>query len=262
MRTIEGGIKDKNKVILENIRAMTTRQKIRKSLLWASFLMFPITFYYLSPYLIIDGAAKGIITGSFLLFAGLFAISLFAGRVFCGWLCPAGGLQEACFRLNSKSAVTGKRDLIKYAIWTPWVGMIGAMLYKAGGVSSIEPFYQTYHGISVSNVYAAITFIMVAGAITATAALAGKRSFCHYFCWIAPFMVIGRKISSTIRFPSLRLKADKSRCTSCMACTKNCPMSLDVNQMVQKEDMENPECILCGTCADGCPKGTISYRLG
>ena len=241
---------------------MNTRQKIRKSLMWASFLMFPVTFYYLSPYLIIDGAAKGIITGSFILFVLLFTISLAAGRLFCGWLCPAGGLQEACFRLNNKSSITGKRDLIKYAIWAPWVVLIGAMLYKAGGVSSIEPFYQTYHGISVSNMYSAVTFLMVGGAIAATAALAGKRSFCHYFCWIAPFMVTGRKISNALGTPSLGLKADKSKCTSCMACTKNCPMSLEANQMVQKGDMENAECILCGTCADGCPKGAIGYKLG
>ncbi len=40
------------------------------------------------------------------------------------------------------------------------------------------------------------------------------------------------------------------------------PHLLEVNQMVQKENMENPECILCGTCADCCPNGTIRYRLG
>jgi ferredoxin len=36
-------------------------------------------------------------------------------------------------------------------------------------------------------------------------------------------------------------------------------MSLPVEDMVQKENMENAECILCGTCVDGCKQGVIMY---
>jgi ferredoxin-type protein NapH len=41
-------------------------------------------------------------------------------------------------------------------------------------------------------------------------------------------------------------------------------MSLEVNQMVRAGDMEHSECILCGTCADVCPKGVIRmpFRSG
>ena len=38
-------------------------------------------------------------------------------------------------------------------------------------------------------------------------------------------------------------------------------MSLDVNGMVQLSSMENSECILCGTCVDGCPKKAIRYTF-
>jgi len=38
-------------------------------------------------------------------------------------------------------------------------------------------------------------------------------------------------------------------------------MSLDVNAMVQKESMENSECILCGKCVDLCPNGAIKYTF-
>jgi ferredoxin len=34
-------------------------------------------------------------------------------------------------------------------------------------------------------------------------------------------------------------------------------MSLEVMEMVQRGSMENPECILCGTCVSVCPEGTI-----
>jgi polyferredoxin len=63
---------------------MTRRQKIRKAIILISFLLFPITINYFSPYIIIDGAAQGIITGSFITFGLLFIVSLFFGRAFCG----------------------------------------------------------------------------------------------------------------------------------------------------------------------------------
>ncbi len=38
-------------------------------------------------------------------------------------------------------------------------------------------------------------------------------------------------------------------------------MSLDVKEMVQKENMKNAECILCGECVDTCPKKAIGYSM-
>jgi ferredoxin-type protein NapH len=42
-------------------------------------VLFPLIYYYLSPYLIIMGATEGIIAGDFIAFAGLFITSLFLG---------------------------------------------------------------------------------------------------------------------------------------------------------------------------------------
>ena len=38
-------------------------------------------------------------------------------------------------------------------------------------------------------------------------------------------------------------------------------MSLDVEAMVQRGDMENRECILCGNCVDGCSHDVIRYSF-
>jgi ferredoxin len=38
-------------------------------------------------------------------------------------------------------------------------------------------------------------------------------------------------------------------------------MSLPVESMVNKKKMENKECILCGTCIDGCEFGAIEYAF-
>lgn len=209
----------------------------------------------------IDGASQGIVTGSFLMFAQLFAIALVGGRVFCGWVCPAGGLQSVCCKVNSKNFKVGKMDWIKYCIWFPWIAVIVLLFIRAGGIQSIDPLYQTYYGISVSDVYSLVLFLVIAGAIALIAIIAGKRGSCHSVCWMAPFMIIGRTIRNIGEWPSLRLKAGVENCIDCKTCSRNCPMSLDVNEMVKRGAMEHTECILCGTCVDSCPKEVISYSF-
>jgi polyferredoxin len=93
------------------------------------------------------------------------------------------------------------------------------------------------------------------------AAIVGRRAACHTVCWIAPFMVIGRWIRNQLRWPSLRLKAEQSKCIDCKACTRACPMSLDVNAMVRSGVVEHSECSLCGTCVDTCPKDVLAYTF-
>lgn len=94
------------------IRTFMKRQQVRLAILIVSFLVFPATFYYLSPYLIVDAASKGIINGSFLFFALLLISSLILGRGFCGWVCPAGGIQEFIAKVNSRYVKKGNTECI------------------------------------------------------------------------------------------------------------------------------------------------------
>lgn len=238
------------------------RQNIRKLILIISLLLFPLTIYYFSPYLIIQGASEGIITGSFIVFSSMFFGSLFLGRVFCGWLCPAGGAGECMMLVNDKRAKGGRLNYIKYAIWVPWLAGIVAAAVYAGGFRKADFFYMTQHGISVSNPGAYIIYYAVLLLIVILSLTTGRRGFCHYSCWMAPFMIIGTRISDKINIPHLHLKADKEKCISCMLCTKNCPMSLEVEKIVKSGSMKNDECILCAQCIDVCPKSVISYIIG
>jgi ferredoxin-type protein NapH len=238
------------------------RQKIRNAMTLLMFALFPVIYYYFSPYLVIMGAAEGIVAGSLIVFASLFVFSLFLGRAFCGWVCPAGATQELCAKVRNKKFKNGKRNWIKYAIWAPWITVIIVMFLQAGGIRAVDPLYQTYYGISITGFESAIMFLAIAGLIAGLALVTGKRGACHTICWMAPFMIIGRKIRNAANLPALQLEADNSKCINCMACTKNCTMSLDVNEMVQKQEMENTECVLCGNCVDTCPKGAIKYSFG
>jgi ferredoxin-type protein NapH len=233
-------------------------QSFRKGLIFVSFLFLPITIFFLSPYLIIQGASAGIVTGSFVIFCAQFAASLFMGRSFCGWLCPVGGGQEACAAANPKP-VGGRIDTVKYIIFIPWIASIAAFFFLAGGFRSFDFFYQTTNGVSIDEPWKFILYYAIVAIVLGLPLIFGKRFFCHGFCWMAVLMVLGRKISRFLRLPSLRLRAAAPRCVNCGTCEKNCPMSLPVMAMVRKADMENAECVLCGQCAANCPNGTIRF---
>jgi Polyferredoxin len=94
-----------------------TRQRVRKLTLIISLLLFPVTLYYFSPALIINAGLSGIVNGSFIVFAALLLLSIPFGRLFCAYLCPAGGLQECAFPVNERVPVQGWRNRIKYVVW-------------------------------------------------------------------------------------------------------------------------------------------------
>jgi len=239
---------------------MKKRQKLRKGILLISFFLFPAVFYYLSPILILMASSRGIINGSFILFLLLFLSALVLGRSFCGWLCPAAGCQEALFLARDKRVIKG--DFIKWLIWVPWISAIVILAIKSGGYKSIDFFYQTIHGLSIGDVQGVIAYYMVLFLlIVLPAFIFGKRSFCHHLCWMAPFMILARKLRNCFGWTSLQLQSASDRCKQCHTCTENCPMSLPVEHMVAANRMENKECILCGTCVDGCKQGVIQFSF-
>ena len=247
-------------------RQLPKRQRIRKTLQFISFLLLPATLYYFSPMLILQGSWEGVVNGSMIVFAALFCSSLFLGRLWCGWLCPTGGLQETCLPLNNKP--TSRRiNWIKWAIWIPWIGLIAFLAIRAGGYHRIDPFYQIETGVTMAlpidgdgppwfTIYYVIVTLFFGLAL-----LVGRLAACHTICWMAPFMIVGRWIRNRLRWPSLRLCADQSKCIDCHACTRACPMSLDVNALVRSGVMEHSECALCGECVDTCPKDVIHYTF-
>ncbi len=235
------------------------RQRIRKIILIITFLLFPAIFYYLSPYLIVQGTIEGVISGSFIAFALMFISSLLLGRAYCGWVCPASGIQEEIMKVNDRKIRKG--NLIKWLIWMPWISFIVVLAIRNGGYNTIDPFYLTTYGFSMTNIGALFTYLAVLTLIILPAFLIGRKSFCHHICWMAPFMILGRKVSNILRIPSLQLITLSNNCISCHSCTNECPMSLPVEEMVKDNKMENAECILCGTCVDGCKSKAIEYNF-
>jgi ferredoxin-type protein NapH len=239
----------------------SSRQKIRRAFLIISIILIPVTIFYVSPIVIMMGAAEGIVSGSMLLFILLFFLSLFVARLWCGWFCPMGAWQEICSPFMKKTIVDGWCNRIKYGVTVLWLALIAKSIYNAGGIHAIDPFYGTAGGISISSIEILVTVMIIFSIIFAVAFFTGKRGFCHVFCPIAGIMIAGRTIRNIVGWPALQLDADASLCIDCKKCQKECPMGLDVHGMVRQGKMENPDCILCVNCSDTCPKGVIRYSI-
>ncbi|MCE7740746.1 MAG: 4Fe-4S binding protein [Candidatus Heimdallarchaeota archaeon] len=261
---------------MKEIKKHPKRQGLRRTLVFISALLFPVVFYYLSPMVPLQGGAEptgGVISGSLIVFAGLFVLSLFLGRAYCGWVCPVGGMQEVVISAKKNNRrIKAKSFFTKWVIWIPWLTflIINPFVRGSGRISEVNFFYLTEEKMYISlSAYIStgemdpsyFVYFAVVGIILILAILVGKRSFCHHVCWIAPFMIVGRWISNFLRIPSLRLKPNSEACIECHRCTRECPMSLEVESMVLKGKIEHRECILCGNCVDVCPKGAITYSF-
>ena len=222
------------------------------------FLLLPVTLNYFSPYLIIDGLAHGILAGAFFMWLLMFMSSLFVGRAFCSYICPYGGLQmtvDAAIKKPLKQIPWLKKA--RMVLGLLWI--VPIILLTALKLTSLSPnfFYLTESFVSVDNIIKLVGYYVIVIALLLLPLLLGKRATCHYLCPMSILNTTGTWIRNRLNLPSLRLTAISSRCTSCQRCSKACPMSLQVSEMVKENKTDSLECILCGECCSACPHGVL-----
>ncbi len=239
-----------------------SRQRIRRLFLIISLLLFPVTIYYFSPAVIIMAGMEGIVNGSFIIFAAMLVGSIFFGRLFCAYLCPAGGLQDVAARVKENPPKQGWRNKAKYVLWSVWIAAVVFCYVSRGEIVGVDFFYQTEYGISISNIYGYVIYYGIILLILVPVLIGGKRAFCHYFCWMAPFMVLGTKLRKLLHLPGLHIAAKGGNCVSCNQCNKQCVMGIDVSKAVKTGGIDSVECIQCGACVDGCPQSVLAYKMG
>ncbi len=151
---------------------------------------------------------------------------------------------------------------MKFAIWGIWLIMVILCYFHRGEIIAIDFFFETENGISVSSIQSYMIYYGIICLILIPSILFGKRAFCHYLCWMAPFMILGIKLRRILHLPGIHIKTGKKEnCISCGKCNKICPMGIDVMSETKHECIHNPECIQCGACMDNCPKGVFTLGV-
>lgn len=199
---------------------------------------------------------KTVTTGAFVkklrpsnlaLFGSMVMLGVFAGRGFCGWICPFGSVTEWLGVLGRKAfpnrivvppALDRVLRTVKYFI----LALVLAGTYYTGRMvfADYDPYPALFHFGVWAEISSAAIIIL---AITLVASIFIDRAWCRYACPLGAIGAILNKISF------LKVKRDVSACKSCRSCSEtSCPMGLQVSQMEQT----NAECIRCLRCVDGC----------
>jgi polyferredoxin len=190
--------------------------------------------------------------GLFLLIAFL-GMSWLARKSFCSWLCPVGTVSEYLwclgrqtfgrnFRLPRRLDI-GLRSL-KYIL-------LGLFLYAVGSMSvpGIRAFLEGPYGV-VDDVKM-LNFFRLLGVTGGTvvvllvvASVFVENVWCRYLC---PY---GALMGLVAMAGPLRIRRDPSLCVDCDKCTKACPSSLPVAQLIA---IQSAECTGCLLCVAACP---------
>ena len=160
---------------------------------------------YLSPYVCIDGAMSGIVSGSIIVFGVMFFSGLVFGRAWCAWVCPMAGLSEVCMTVNRRTPPVKKLRIIRYCIFAVWFTILVACFVLAGGIKGVDPLHLSENVVSVDEPFKYITYYFVVLLFFILTLAIGKRGACHTICWMAPFLTAGYSLGKFLRLRQVRI---------------------------------------------------------
>ena len=232
-------------------------------LLLLSFAVFPLTVVYLSPAPPIMSLKAGVINLSIIIISCIFISGFLFRRAFCGWLCPGGGCQLVSQALNNKRIKEHKVNWVRIIIVSIWVVIMIASVVFAKTTLKLDPMHPGAGRFATSSIRYFLPYIPVVIAIFIFVYLFGRLGFCYWGCWINPIISASSKLGQLLRIPSLYIKLiNPDDCSECKVCTKVCPMSIDVQELVYNKIKLPNSCIQCGLCIDKCPKDVLSFSFG
>ncbi len=218
----------------------------------------------------------------------LFAVTVFAGRVWCGYTCPqtvwtaifmwaeqiAEGSRNQRIKLDKEPLGANKigRKALKHGMWIGFAFSTGITFI--GYFSPIRELVPNTFTLNVSMMEAAwICFFTCATYINAGWM---REQVCLYMCPYARFQsVMFDRDTLIVSYDSARGERRGSRkkdanpktiglgdCIDCSICVQVCPTGIDIRDGLQYQ------CINCALCIDGCnsvmdkmgyPRGLIRY---
>ena len=198
---------------------------------------------------------------SLVLFAGVVAMTVLFGRVFCGWICPLGTVGElsaAASRRLGIRKVELPEPLGRILRFGKYI-VLGLVLYFTWNLGTLawreyDPWAAWMHLSAGWEEMASSPwgFAVLFGIVIGAGAFV-ERFWCRYLCPLGAALAIFQKISLT------RVVRNGKTCISCGRCDRSCPMGL---APMGAQKVTDGDCISCGRCTESCPvDGTLSFSL-
>jgi ferredoxin len=168
-------------------------------------------------------------------------LTLFFGRIFCGYVCPLGALQELASMIRFKPKLDYNRKYNKKKNYLRWgFFAIYAIISMIWGLE-LTLFMNPINGFLILwtpfNIMIVLAFIILI--LTIVVSIFVYRPYCRFFCPFGALAFLFGKISP------LKIRRTPY-CTECGICEKICP-TLEGFEFSTKA-----ECYFCNRCIDFC----------
>jgi polyferredoxin len=219
------------------------RFRLRRWLLLASVAVLGFLIGgMLCPISAVQNVILKISTGYLLLFLVPTVTALFAGRLFCGYVCPFGALQELLhvrkLRLWIPERWMRVLRFLPYAVLAYLVARVLATgVLTWDGATPFKAFF-TLGGTPLTLGISAL-FVLLSVFVF--------RPFCRLFC------PLGAWLSLVSRVSPFHIRVGSS-CVSCGKCDAVCSCGA-----IDRGRTSRGDCLLCGECIRACPVGTLRF---
>ncbi len=186
---------------------------------------------------------------SLIYFLALLPITYLFGRVFCGWVCHLGALQEFIFMTSSFKIFQSKKAqkiMRMIRIFALLSLVIQLILTQSNLYKKIDPFTIIFNFQTPYLVGWFFVGLMILSSVLI------YRPFCKTICPIGLILGWISKISGA------SILGTNENCISCNICNNKCKIRA-ITHDNKMSDLENEECIRCGDCLTGCKKNAISF---
>jgi len=181
----------------------------------------------------------------------LFILALFTGRLFCGWVCPMGAIQQFFYRKELALKVRFRYHNIlrwlRYVVLAVLIVTVAAWSARWWGPN--DPFRNLFR-LSWEASSLAGTILLV---ITLGLSLFVFAPWCRYVCPLGAILAIFSKLSLW------KVKVDEHKCNDCHRCYKvDCDyMAITPGGKGLKPKVNQLECTSCGECIRKCPTAAL-----
>ncbi len=194
----------------------------------------------------------------------LFTVTLllsfvFLGRILCGFLCPAGLIQDVMDQIRRALhirpvTVTDRMYRILQPVKWLWIVLFFGAFFAGIDFCDICPLkvFNTAQGGFWTNLYL--------GGFLAVIILVGSFFIRRFWCLVCP---LGYLMGLFHKYNLFHLKKDCVACTECGGCYEVCPMRLkEIYTERETENIQTVDCLMCGECISKCPEtGALSYTF-
>ncbi len=184
---------------------------------------------------------------SIVLFVSLLPLTYFFGKIWCGWLCPLGALQEflsASSKFKLLQSNKAQRNLRYLRVFFLIAFIVQTAITQTYLWGKIDPFKVAFN-LTASNTIGVVLLIL----LFVTSILI-YRPFCRGMC------PVGLVLGWVTMIPGAKKITKKEACIDCRCCSNVCKTKAIVNEN-NKTILNAQDCIVCGDCFGSCKKDAL-----